>query len=90
MLLAHAAGADPLAVGAASKPILLLHGSSHLVYLDCLHDGAAQAAGFGDAAAANLPEFDVRKVGEMHGRASASDVEAAVGRLRSCSAAPAA
>ena len=49
--------------------------------LDCLHNGAAQAEAFGSAALANLPDFDVRKVGEMRGCVSAADVEMAVGKL---------
>lgn len=58
---------------------MLLHPTSHMVFLDCLRDGDAQVAKFQSEAEKNLPEFDVRTMGEMNRVLSAEDVAAALG-----------
>jgi len=55
-------GARP-AVG--SKPVICVHPTSHLVFLDCLHDAADQIKEFQAAAKLTLPDFDVKTYGKM-------------------------
>ena len=77
-LLSLAVGVEPLA---ACRPVLLLHPTSHLVFLDCLHDGSSQAAAFAKTAQLNLPDFDVRPVGEFGRVACLADVQTALALL---------
>jgi threonine aldolase len=64
-----------------TRPFLFVHPTSHLVYLDCLRDGAEQAAQFQTAAAASMPGFDVRCVGAMARVLTYGDVEMALATL---------
>ena len=74
-LCALTTGAGP--IGDIGQPTIMLHATSHLVYLDCLRDGANQLRDFDKKVEANLPEFDVRAVGEMCRSLRLPDVEAA-------------
>ena len=63
---------------ADKEPSVLLHGTSHLVYLDCLRDGAAQQADWDTNVTANMPGYSVKRMGEAHRALSFADVEEAV------------
>ena len=43
----------------AAPALVLVHGTSHLVYLDCLRDAKSQVGAFQQAARDNLPDFEV-------------------------------
>jgi len=80
-LFALASGAAPLprsGWAGAARPLVLVHGSCHLVHLACLGDGAAQAAAFAASAARNMPEFEVARVGRARAVPAARDVAAAL------------
>lgn len=76
VLRAHVAGAE--AWGGRAKPKILVHPTSHLVYLDCLRSASEQIQGFGAACANNLADFSVVPFGEMARVPTFADIEAVV------------
>ena len=59
-------------------PVICVHPTSHLVFLDCLRDSESQIRMFQEKALENLPGFDVKPFGEMSRVPTYEDVEAAV------------
>lgn len=87
-LHAHGYGLDTVVsiapsglAAAAAPPLVFVHWTSHLVFLDCLHDGKEQETQFKQRAAASLPGFEVRAFGSMSAVATFGDVEAALATL---------
>lgn len=74
VLYAHATGVQPLA---GRHPVVMVHPTSHLIFLDCLRDGPQQRESFAAMAAANLPDFEVIPFGRMECEPTLKEVEAA-------------
>jgi len=60
------------------RPVVCLHPTSHLVFLDCLRDGTSQDDAFAGEAAKHLPEFDVRRFGTMSRSPTLEDLSTAI------------